>query len=280
MPRLALVDGVDLARLLAFGQQSFQRGRGAEAAEPGHLDVHRVADAVRAGQGGGVPECAQPALLLDAPGQAGDPERGGCGRGGGEVGRQPVEQVDHLRPGQGEAQARGARDAVRPQPAVHRAHRPQRQGPGLAPIAEMEFPAAAEWLEIDQVGSVGQVRIQHEGPGRAPPHDVDQGEKVNPDMGDQVGCAIAGAGLIMAHLAEQPVHGRGTALRAGRQDRRELRARQPFGQDSFRLGQIPRAGMAGDLEQQIGDGAAVPGEIRLSAGRHSVSVHSRRVTRQ
>ena len=78
-------------------------------------------------------------------------------------------------------------------------------------------------------------------------------------MGDQVGRAIAGGGLIMAHLAEQPVDGRGAALRAGRQDRRELRVRQPFGQDSFRLGQILRAGMAGDLEQQIGDGAPVPG---------------------
>lgn len=163
MPRLALVDGVDLARLLTFGQQSFQRGSGAEAAEPGHLDVHRVSDAVRAGQGGGIPECTQPPLLLDAP--------------------------------------------------------------GLAPIAEMEFPTAAEWLEIDQVGRAGQIAILH----------------------------------------------------AGCQDRRELRARQPFGQDSFRLGQILRAGMADDLEQQIGDGAPVPGEVRPSGRRHSVSVHPRRV---
>ena len=84
-------------------------------------------------------------------------------------------------------------------------------------------------------------------------------------MGDQVGRAIAGAGLIMAYLAEQSVHGCGTAFRAGRQDRRELRARQPFGQDSFRLGQILRAGMARDLEQQIGDGAPVPGEVRRRA---------------
>ena len=214
MPRLALVDDVDLARLLAFPQQPFQGGGGAEPAEPGHLDVHRVPGAVRAGQGGRVPERAQPALLLDAPGQAGDPQRGCSGRGGGEVGGQPVEQGHRLRPGQGEAQACRARGAVRPQPAVHRAHRPQRQGPGLAAIAEMELPAAAEWLEIDQVGRAGQIRIHHEGPGRAPPHDVDQGEKVNPDMGGQVGRAITGAGLIMAHLAEQPVDGRGAALRA------------------------------------------------------------------
>jgi hypothetical protein len=144
----------------------------------------------------------------------------------------------------------------------------------------MELPAAAEWLEIDQVSSAGQIRIQHEGPGRAPPHDVDQGEKVNPDMGGQIGRAIAGGGLIMAHLAEQPVDGRGAALRAGRQDRRELRVGQAFGQDSFRLGQVLWSGMAGDLEQQIGDGAPVSSQVRPGVRRHSVSVHSRRVTCQ
>jgi len=55
--------------------------------------------------------------------------------------------------------------------------------------------------------------------------------------------------------------GRGTAFRAGRQDRRELRARQPFGQDSSALGRSSGPVMAGDLEQQIGDGAPVPGEV-------------------
>ena len=191
-----------------------------------------------------------------------------------------LSKVTTCGPGPGEAQARGARGAVRPQPAVHRACRPQRQGPGLAPILEMEFPATAEWLEIDQVARAGQIAILHEGPGRAPPHDVDQGEKVNPDMGDQVGCAIAGAGLVMAHLAEQPVRGCGAAFRAGRQDRREIRVGQPFGQDPFRLGQVLRAGMAGDLEQQISHGTPVPGEVWSRAWRHSVSVHSRRVTCQ
>ena len=59
--------------------------------------------------------------------------------------------------GRARAKRRPAVRGVRsgPQPAVHRAHRPQRQGPGLAPVAEMEFPAAAEWLEIDQVGRAG-----------------------------------------------------------------------------------------------------------------------------
>ena len=185
-----------------------------------------------------------------------------------------------MRPGPGEAQARGARRAVRPQPAVGRAYRPQRQGPGLAAIAEMEFAAAAQGLEIDQLGRAGHVAVQYEGLGRAPPHDVDQGEKVNPDMGHQIGRAIAGGGLVMADLAQQAVDGRGAALRAGRQHCGEFRVGQPFGQDPFRLGQVLRAGMAGDLQQQIGDSAPVPGQIGPGAGRHSVSEHLRRVTRQ
>ena len=92
-------------------------------------------------------------------------------------------------------------------------------------------------------------------------------------MGDQVGRAIAGLGLIMADLAEQPVDRGRASLGAGRQDRGELRVGQPFGQHLFRFGQIFRAGIAGDLDQQIGHGIPVPGQVRSGARRGSVSVH-------
>ena len=75
VPGLALVDHVDVPDRLPVQQHLLQGAMRPEPAEPRHLDVGRVADAVRAGQQGGVAEGAQPALVLDAAGQAGDPQR-------------------------------------------------------------------------------------------------------------------------------------------------------------------------------------------------------------
>ena len=114
MPGLPLVDDVDLTCLLLAEQQGLQRGPGAELGEPGHLDVHGVAHAVRAGQRRGVAQGAEPPLVLDAAGQAGHPQRRGPRPGLGGQGRgQLVQQQHRFRAGAGEAQARGARHPVR-----------------------------------------------------------------------------------------------------------------------------------------------------------------------
>ena len=274
MPGLPFVDRVDLARLLALPQQPFQDPGRAEPAEPGHLDVHGVPGAVRAGQRGRVAERAQPALLLDAPGQAGDPQRG-CSRRGRRRSRAAswLSRVSASR--RARAKRRPAVRGVRSGRSRRSAARTARTGerPCLAAVAEMQFPGAAQRLEIDELGRVEQIRIRHESPGGSPPHDVDQGGQVNPDMGHQIGCAIAGAGLVMADLTEQPAGGRGAAFGAGRQYGGELRLGQPLGQYLFRLDEIGRSGMGGDLDEQIGDGVPVPGQVRSGIGRGSVSVH-------
>ena len=57
---------------------------------------------------------------------------------------------------------------VGPQPPVGRADGPGWQRAGLAAIAEMKFPAAAQRLEIGELGGVEQIRIRHESPGMIP----------------------------------------------------------------------------------------------------------------
>src|ERR1700753_1634248 len=100
VPHLALVDDVDLARLLPLQQQPGQLPLGVKAAEPLHLHVAGVPGAVRAGEHGGVAERAQPVLMLDAPDQAGHPPpaRAG-GRPPGRAGVTPRRAVGARRSG-------------------------------------------------------------------------------------------------------------------------------------------------------------------------------------
>src|SRR6266567_4120396 len=75
VPRLAFVDDVDLVLALPVEQQPAQDAVRTEPAVPLHLDVGRVADAVRARQQRDIAQRLQVPLVLDAPGHAGDPQR-------------------------------------------------------------------------------------------------------------------------------------------------------------------------------------------------------------
>ena len=113
MPRLALVDDIELACLLPFEEQPGKQIVLIEPAEPLHLQIARVSDAVRARQHGGVTEGAQPMLVLDATYHAGHPEaRGSRRERRGELASDLVDHGDDRRPRTGEAQSGRTEDGL------------------------------------------------------------------------------------------------------------------------------------------------------------------------
>ena len=109
MPGLALVDDVDVPGALQIKKQALQHGVGAELAEPRHLEVGGITDAVRARQRGGIPQRPQVPLMLHAARQAGDPQRRRAGRGERrELVGDLVQDGGRLRADAREPEARGA----------------------------------------------------------------------------------------------------------------------------------------------------------------------------
>ena len=73
MPRLALVDDIELARLLPFEKEPGQQIFPVEPAEPLHFHVAGEADAVGAWQHGGVTQRPEPMLMFNATCHASHP---------------------------------------------------------------------------------------------------------------------------------------------------------------------------------------------------------------
>src|SRR6185437_12428373 len=105
MPGLALVDDIQLARVLALEKKPGEQVIGIKPAKPANLQVARVPDAVSARQDRGVAEGAQPMLMLHAAHHAGYPDaRGPRRQRRGALAGDLVDDGDDGRPRAGEAQ--------------------------------------------------------------------------------------------------------------------------------------------------------------------------------
>ena len=173
MPRLTLVDNIELACLLPFNKKPCKQIVPVESAEPLHFHIARVSDTVRTWQHGGVTERAETTLVLDATYNAGHPEtRGTWRQRRGDLASDLVDNGDNYRPRTCKTQPGRPRTApgppaAAPSPEHGRATRP------AGAVLELQHLGRPKRREIHQFSRAQHIDVGNERNRPRPPCRVD-----------------------------------------------------------------------------------------------------------
>src|SRR5271165_6267974 len=204
MPRLALVDDIELACLLPFKEHPGKQIVLVEPTEPLHFHIAGVSHAMGAWQYGGVTQGSEPMLVLDATYHAGHPEaRGTWRKRGGELASDLVDDGDDRGPRTCEVQSGRTRTDCRQRLPLCPVTSPAGQPGRLSAVLELQNFCRPKRREIHQLSRAQHVGVRDERSRPAPPRRVDLGEQKNPNKRCQVTRRAAHTGLVVANLTHQ-----------------------------------------------------------------------------
>ena len=204
-------------------------------------------------------------LVLDAPRQAGDPQRRHTWRADrGKRCRQLVEQSHRLGPGPGEPQASGARRPVGRDTPLCRACGPaaaaSRPGGGTGSAAARGAVSASRSTSSAEAEHVANPSRARDAP---PPHGVDLGQQVDPDPSRSGPRPSSGrrAGQLRTSSSSRCCHVRNAARRRGKYGGELGLAPSVRPGSSPPIGRARRIRLACDLGQQIRSRSPIRGHV-------------------